>query len=445
MTNVELVSREGNIARIKVTLDPKAVDKGFSAVYRELSGSLRIPGFRKGKVPPNIIRQRVGLEALQEEVAGNLRDEAFDQALRELKLTPRRGQTVWHEQGSAVEGQEFVMELSQPVLPEVSLPDLSNTRIEVARPPLTEAMLERFQSRLLDRFSAINPVEGPAGPGDSLVIGVHSRFSEGSEEAPFGGHDILYTLGKEGNLPGWDEQLAGAEAGETRDFDYTMPGDYAEAELAGQALHMHVHIDRVARVDRPVLDEEFVKSRLQFESMQQYEDYRRAVLEREIDVQLADEIANRCGRLLAEGVEANITPDMVAEELDTMVSEADSMLRHQGSSLDDYLKGKGQTIQEYRGGLQDAAVKKLKFHLGIVEFASRHGMSVGRDEIAAYAQHLMQREGIGPDEMREYLKDRNFINEISYNLIRDKVLGELAGVIKVTVLEPGGEAGAQQG
>lgn len=445
MTNVELVSREDNVARIKITLDAKVVDKGFSAVYRELSSSLRIPGFRKGKIPPNIIRQRVGLDAIQEEVAGNLREEAFEQALRELRLTPRRGRTVWHEQGNAVEGQEFVVELSQPVLPEVILPDLSSASIEVTRPPLTAAMLERFENRLLDRFSQVSDVEGPAESGDSLVIGVHSRFSDTGEEAPFGGHEILYTLGKAGNLPGWDEQLAGAAAGEVRDFEYTMPQDYTEASIAGRALKVHVHIDRVARIERPVLDEDFVKSRLQLESMQQYEDYRRAVLERELDVQLADEIANRCGHLLVEGVEAKITADMVAEELDTMVEEADSMLRHQGASLDEYLRSKGQTIQEYRSGLEEAAIRKLKFHLGIVEYARRHELSVGREEIAAYAQHLMQREGISPDEMREFLKNRNFINEISYNLIRDKVLGELAGVIKVTVVEPDTEAGTEQG
>jgi trigger factor len=427
-----------------VTLDAQAVDKGFNAVYRELAGSMKIPGFRQGKIPPNIIRQRVGIEALQQEVGQNLREKAIDEGLKELNLSPRRGDTIWHDEGSASAGQDFVVEISQPVLPEVTLPDLVDASIEVVRPPVSREMLDRFQNRLIERFSKVQDIEGKAGAGDSLIIGVHSRFADSDEEAPFGGHDILFSIGKEGNLPGWDEQLSGLGAGDEKDFEYEMPSDYSDPLVAGKKLKMHVHIDRAARVERPEFDEAFVTGRLGLESLAQYEDYRRAVLEREVDVQLADEIANRCGKLLAEGVSAELSPDMLAQEIDSMVTEADQMLRQQGLSLDAYLQNKGQTIQEYRGGLTDAATSKLKFHLGIVEYAKVNEMSVGYDEISRYAQALMERENISPDEMRQYLRNRAFVNEISYNLIRDKVLGALAGVIKVTVKDEGAEASTEQ-
>jgi trigger factor len=433
MANAELISRADNIARIKVALEASDVDTAFKAVYRQLSKELKVPGFRPGKVPPNIIRQRVGLSAIQGEVDDRLRQFAVNYALQELDLTPRGGQPRMEGDPTPAEGQALEYEFSIPILPDVTLPDYTQYTIELNKVALDDDLRGRYERRLIDRFTTTEEKEGAAESGDLLTIGIHSKYAEDDSDAAFGGHDIGFVIGREGNLPGWDEQLVGLSAGATKDFEYTMPEDFADARVAGKTLKLHVHVDKVERINPPTLDDEFLKANLGMETREQYDEYVNASLQREIDMQLLQNKKEAAMDRVVRELEAEISEDMLKDEIDGIVQENDRTLRRQGASLDQYLQEKGQSLSDYRDGLREAALNRIKFFLAAKAIADREGFEASRDDIGRYAYFLMQREGFTPEQLQELMKRREFYNEATYQIVLEKVLNHLADKVQFKV------------
>ncbi len=153
MATAELLSRQDNIARIKATIGATEVDDHFKHVYREFAKGIDIPGFRKGKVPENVIRQRVGMESITSACADALKRFAISQAVEELKLTPRYGTTRWASEPDPEPGQSIEYEFSLPVLPEVTLPDYRAFELSVPVLAVSDEMKATYRRRLVDRFT----------------------------------------------------------------------------------------------------------------------------------------------------------------------------------------------------------------------------------------------------------------------------------------------------
>jgi trigger factor len=433
MATSELISREDNTARIRIGLDAAEVDTAYKAVYRQLAKEMRLPGFRPGKVPPNIIRQRLGAETISGEVDDRLRQFAVNHALEDLKLTPRGAQPRFEGEPQPAEGQGIEYEFSLPVLPEVKLPDYRSWEVEVPRVELNDELRKRYEQRMIDRFTTTEAKDGPAETGDLLTIGIHSKFADSDEESPFGGHDIGFVVGREGNLPGLDEQLAGSKAGEEKDFEYQMPDDFADQRVAGKLLKMHIHVDKVESVTSPVLDEEFVKEKLGMESRAQFDDYMQESLKREIETQLLQTKKEAAMDRLVSEIEAEISEDMVKDEIDGMVQENDRTLRRHGSSLDQYLKEKGQNLSDYRDAMREPALRRIRFFLAAKTIADQEGFEASREDFGRYAYYLMQREGIDPEQLQQLMKHREFFNEASYQIVLEKVMNHLAETVNFKV------------
>jgi trigger factor len=437
MPNVELVSREENVARIRVQLESADVDRAYKAVYRQLAKELKVPGFRPGKVPPNVIRQRVGVDTINGEVDDRLRQFAIQHALGELDVTPRGEEPRFEGDPQPKEGEAVGYEFTLAVLPEVTLPDYSGWTVDVPKVELNEELRNRYQQRMIDRFTTTEPKDGAAEAGDLISIGIHSKFGESGDDAPFGGHDIGYVPGREGNLPGFDKQLIGAKAGEEKDFDYSMPEDFADKRVAGKALKLHIHVDKVETIQAPVIDEEFVKEKLGMESLEQFNDYMEASLQREIETQLLQTKKEAAMDRVVKELQADISEDMIKDEIDGMVQENDRSLRRHGSSLDQYLQETAKSLSDYRDGLREPAINRIRFFLAAKTIADKHGFEASRDDFGRYAYYLMQREGLGPEQIQDLMKHREFFNEANYQIILEKVLGHLVESLKFTV---GGEA-----
>jgi trigger factor len=443
MAKVELVSRERNIAHMVVHLDAEAVDKQYKALFREYAKDLNIPGFRKGKVPPNVLRSRIGEDSLNSAAAEMLKELAVDEGLAELKLTPRHGAVTWHSDPEPREGQAVSYEVSVPVLPDVTLPDYRNYELAIPVLQVTDEMKRRYRERLAEKYTEYPEKDGAAGEGEALLISFASKFIETEEPSPLQHEGLLYVIGREGNMPGWDERLLGAAAGEHRTFTYLVPENFADQRVAKKSLVLDFDIKSIHSVIVPEVDEAFVKDTLHMESLAQFEEYLQISLERERDAQADQLKREQAIQRVATELEADITEDMVSDELDGMVKDNDRQLRQYQSSLDQYLKEKGQTLAEYRESLQEAAQRKIRFFLAVKTIADHEGLVATGEDFERYAIYLMQQEGIPAEQMRELMKHREFYTEAAYQIVRDKVLAHLAQSVKAQAEELAPEAPAE--
>jgi trigger factor len=246
---------------------------------------------------------------------------------------------------------------------------------------------------------------------------------------------MAFKIGEEGNLPGWDERLTGAKTGDKLDFEYVMPGDFSDTKIAGIKLKIEIGVTAVHSMIVPTLDEEFVKDKLQLEGLPQFENFMQTTLGREVEQQFEQVKRDKALQEVAEKLEAEITDDMVKDELDGIVTEHDRELRRHGLSLEDYLKQMNKTLADFREERTDAARRRIRAFLAVKTIAEAEDLRATREDLMQYAMLLMQREGFNQDQMKQPLSSREFMNETTYQIVRGKVLDHLAGAVQFDVSE----------
>lgn len=425
MAKTELIARENNIAHLVIELDPSEVDRHFKQVFKEYASQLKVPGFRKGKIPPHIIRNYVGKDNISSAASEALKDYAVDTALAQLKLTPRQGRINWHAEPVPVEAESLRYEFSIPVLPEVALPDYRAFELSVPVLGITPEMQLRYRERLQEKYTQYPEKEEAAGAQDALTISFSSVFEDSGQATPLTHSGLMYVLNREGNMPGWDEKLIGGRSGDVLDFPYTVPENFADKRVAGKALKLHIEVKSVHDVQVPVVNEQFIKDTLHMESMEQFEEYLQLSLERERDAQVEQMKRELAMQKMTAELTADITDDMLNQEIDGLVKDNDRTLRQYDSSLGQYLQEKQQSLQDYRDSLAESAMRKIKFFLAVKTIADAEGIYATSDDFQRYASYLMQYEGIPPEQMRELMQHREFYTEAAYQIVREKVLDHI--------------------
>jgi trigger factor len=430
MSASQLISRENNIAQIKVELSADDVAQTYKQIYKEYAKSLKVPGFRKGHIPSSVIKNRIGEDEINGIASEQLREHAVRLALSELKLTPRQGRTKWISEAEPKEGEGLSLEFALPILPEVKLPDFASFQLTVPVLDVTDGMKERFRERLAERFTTYPEREGVSDENSAVSISIHSHYKESGEESPLHVHELNYVIGRDGNLPGWDEHFIGKSAGDKVSFDYLMPENFADQRLAGKEVGIEAEIHKVLSVQPAEINEEFIQQQLHMTSMEQFEDFVSSSLTSERDNQLMQMKIDLSVQKAIDEIEIDITDDMLDSELDGLIKENDRSMREYGSSLDSYLKEKGQDIKDYRESLRVPAINRIKSFMLVKELSEQQNFEVTPQEFQRFLLSLMQSEGMTEADLRQLMQRQEFINDVHYQIIRHKSFEHIANTAK---------------
>jgi len=422
----ELVEAADNKATIRVTLEPKEVSHFYTSVLNEYQQRLKVPGFRKGKVPRNIILSRVGEDEVRETVRERIKAAAFHDSIEELKLEVRSQNPRFIDDPLPAEDQPCELTFEVPLLPQVTLPDYENFRIPLKRVKADEKLLEQYRERLLERFVEYEDKDGPAELGDAIVYDLKSTFDDGEKEAPLQHKDVLYILGRDDNLPGYDEHFVGAVAGTNLTFEYAMPNDFPNRAVAGKTLILEATVKAVRAVKRPEVTESFVKENYKMDSLEEFDRYLRETLDYELseeEKQYKESVAidNLLGRMAV-----NISDDMIKDETDYLVSVRERRLRAAGHSLSEMLKERNQSLEYYRQSLREEASRRLKEFLAVRAIARAKDMSVTNDEMSRYTAMFMRQYKVSSKDMKKLLKNREFVNDAMMEIMRAKAIKHVA-------------------
>src|SRR5882672_11885388 len=228
--NVIETSAEGLKRELKITVPANEVEDKITHRLGELGRSIRIPGFRPGKVPLPLLRKRYG-PAVRGEVLESAVQDSSAEAMREQKMRPALPPRV--EIVSAAEGADLEYKMSVELLPEMPEPDFSALGLERLVVDVPEEDVDKAIERVAEGQRKSEPVERPAEEGDILVADVVGRIGD-EEIAGSRGEGRQIELGAAGLLPGFTEQLTGVGAGETREVRVTFPEDYGNPDMAGK-------------------------------------------------------------------------------------------------------------------------------------------------------------------------------------------------------------------
>jgi trigger factor len=432
----EFIDLSDTKKNLVVEIPSTIVDAEIDKVSRDYSRAARIPGFRPGKVPAKVVRQRFRDQILHD-VAHGLIPRAVDEALRERGVEPVDTPDI--RDVVVEEGQPLKFTASFETVPPIDPGDYSGVTLRRQTAYIDEAAVDQALEQLRERAARYEPVEDRGiEMGDSVLMDLVRTAAapvedEGgdpeTEEQTDRHENITVDIGGKANPPGFDRELSGLSAGETKTFDVEYPADYSIAELAGTTVKYEVAIKAVRKRVVPDLDDELAKDVGEFESLDALRTRVRADLEHEASHEAEREMRAELLKQLASRVEFEVPPSLVDREIDRRVEEFVRRLIEQ--QIDPMRTN--INWEEFRERQKDAASEAVKSALVLDEVARREGLSASDAEVDAEVQRYAERSGRSAAAVRARLEKEGGLARLHSGLRREKTVNFLLS--KATVIK----------
>lgn len=339
---IETTPLENQQVQVDVELESEVLQGYMRRAARKIAQDTRIPGFRPGKAPFDVVRRLYGDEAIQKEAVELMIDDVYPQMLTEANLEPSGPGTL--KEISSFDPPKFSFIV--PLAPEVTLGDYAAIRKEYAPAPVTDEEVEKVLSGLRNDMATAEPAgDRPAQEGDLVYVnlsGVLTQPAEGESETIIDERPAQFLIGDQDNdswpYPGFSKELIGLSEGDVKDIEFTYPEDTPFTRLAGKAARFTVKVDSIKVMKYPEMDDEFAKSVGDFENFQALRDTVRTSLEArqtsEYDEQYVDELIDE---IIAQST-IEYPPHMLEEEQEHILKHLQEDLAERKLDLDTYLK-----------------------------------------------------------------------------------------------------------
>jgi trigger factor len=399
--------------RVQVEVDPAEVQSRLERKARQLGREMKIPGFRRGKVPAPLVIQRVGREAVLEEAVrdtlGSWYADAIDATGIATVGDPKLDLSDLPAQGDAL---RFSIEIG--VLPRATLGQYKGLEVGRREVAIEEDAVSQEMDALRDRLARLESVDRPAAAGDFVVADYVGSIAgepfDGGE-----GRDQLVELGSGNLIPGFEEGLAGVAAGETRSIAVTFPADYPSERLAGADASFEVSVKEIKRKQLPDVDEDFAVD-MGFDSV---EELREDIRERLGDAEgkRADaEFREAAVDAAAANAQVEVPEALVQAKARELWDRMLHSLEHRGVSREAYLKITGRDQDELLAELQPEAGRSLRREAVIAAVVEAEQIVPSEQELLDAVAPTAEREGMEPPALLERLRSNGRLQDLSDDL-----------------------------
>ncbi len=424
--------------RVDAEVPPDEIQKRLNQTAQSLGSELRIPGFRKGKVPPPVVIRRIGREAVLDETIRSSLGRWYVAAIDDAGIAPV-GDPDLKVGDMPQEGQALTFTIEIGVRPKAQLGEYKELEVGRREPDVTDAAIDQEVDALRERLARLDTVEEAAENGDFVVMDYKGsiegedgerEFFEGGE-----GRDQLVELGSGRLIPGFEEQLTGAQAGDERTVEVSFPPDYPAQNLAGQDAVFDVTVKEVKRKHLPELDDDFAVEAAGFDSLQELRDDIRKRLE-EAEGQQIDQ-AFREAALDAAVAEATVeVPDALVEARSRELFEQTMhSLSHRGISKDAYLRIAQKSEDELVADAKPDAEQALKREAVLTAIVEAEGIEVTDDEVLEALQPDAERSGTKPKKLLDRLRSEGRLDSVKEDLAARKAVDLVTGSAKAITVE----------
>ena len=410
--------------QLVVEIPSTVVDAEIDRVARDYSKAARIPGFRPGKVPTKVVRQRFRDQILHD-VAHDLIPRAVDDALRERGVEPVDTPDI--RDVLVEEGQPLKFTANFETVPAFDPGDYGT--LQLRRPPVSlEAdAVEQALERLRQRAARYEPVEArPIETGDTAVVDL---VRESSGEAPDTHEDVSVEIGAASNPPGFDDQVVGMTVGEEKQFPVDYPADYSIAELAGTTVRYGVTVKGIKKRVVPALDDEFAKDLGEFSDLEALRTRVREDLTAEAERNSERELRNDLLRQLAARVTFDVPDALIDREIERRTEEFVRRLMDQGVDP----RQANIDWQAFRDNQREPARENVASALVLDEVARRENLAVESDAVDAEIEKYAAATGRTSQAVRAKLEKDGGISRLYMGLRREKAVDFLRA--RATILQ----------
>jgi trigger factor len=396
--------RELPESRVRVDVDVEAsdVDRRLERTARDLAREMRVPGFRKGKVPPQMVLQRVGRDAVLEQTLRDSLPEWYERALLEAGINPV-GDPKLDVASMPGEGEPLSFSIEVAVRPSATLGQYTGLEVGRAEPEVPEEAIEAELARLREGLASLRPVERDARDGDFLLVDYRGTADgepiEGAEA-----RDFLLELGAEGVLEGFDEALTGASAGDQREATVRFPDDYRPERLAGTEATFEVSVKEVREKQLPELDDDFAAQASEFDTLEELREDIVAKLRTVAESRTEEQFREAAVDAAVAQSKVEVPDDVVTARATEMWERVERSLEARGVPAESYLRMQGRTRDQVIEDAKPDAEQQLKREAVLAAVADAEGIEVTDAELTDSLRHAAEHERTPPEKLVEQLR-----------------------------------------
>ncbi|GAA5169106.1 trigger factor [Modicisalibacter zincidurans] len=405
--------------RVTVQIPAGEVDQAVSERLRDTAQRVRLNGFRQGRVPMAVVKQRYGRD-VRNEVVGELMRQNYVKAIAEQSLNPAGYPDIEPTVNEAGKDLEFVATLE--IYPEIELASIEGA--EIARPvaEVTDADIDQMIETLRKQNTGWEPVEREAADGDQVKIDFRGYLGdEPFEGGEAEGHELV--IGSNSFIPGFEEQLVGAKAGDEKTLKVTFPEDYQAEHLAGQEATFEVKIHQVNAQQLPEVDAEFIQRfGVEEGDLDKFRSEVRNNMQREIKQAVDNRVKQQVLEALQKANDVPVPASLIEQETDTLKRQA----AQQFSLGDDF--DVSQLPDEL---FADQAKSRVQVGLLLAKVIEAHELEASDDEIKAKVEELAQQYQQPEEVIEYYLKDEQMKNQVKSAVLEEKAVDTLLAQARV--------------
>ena len=398
---------------LTIEIPSDIVDAEINKVAKDYSKQAKIPGFRPGKVPATIVKQRFKDQILHDVMHG-LIPRAVEEALQERGIEPVDTPNI--KNVVLEEGQPLKFTAAVETVPAFDPGDLGTLSATRPSAAVADEGVDQMLQRLRERSAKFEPVEGRAiAEGDTAILDIDRKDADSEADRH---ENVSIEIGGPSNPPGFDANLTGLSAGEEKTFTIHFPADYAVKEMADTDVTYSVKVKDVRRKVLPELDDEFAKDLGAFDSLTALREKVRADLEEDAHESASRQVRSTILKQLAERVTFDLPASLVEREIDRRLEEFARQLMQQNVDP----RQAGIDWAQFREAQRDPARAAVASALALDEIARRENITVAAEDVDKEIERFAARAGRTPAALRAQLEKEGGVARLYAGLRREKAV-----------------------
>ena len=421
----KLETLEHSSTRLTVTVDGETARKEYDELLQKYCKTAQIKGFRRGKVPPQILEQKFG-DSLRGEASANLIENSLKEVFEEIEKKPLQFEPPELENGSDLElGKDFTFTVKYDVYPEIDLGKYKDIDIEGPTTSITAEDMNRELENLRDQNSIVLDKESGEVAKDDIVTIDYVEMDENEQEKPDSQRqDFVFTVGTGYNRFEIDEELIGMKNGVEKLIDKSFPEDHQDTELAGNSFKIKVKVTAVKEKQLPDLDDELAQDvSEEYENLEDLKKDLRKRLRAAADNEIRRRNIQSISEKIVEDTKFEAPESMVRAELASTWQRFLERSRIEENQMLQVLEGQGRSRDDLFTEWQPGAEMRIRSQLVMGEILDKEKLEVSDEELDEEIKHQAEHSDLTEEQARENLEKSNLLDYLR-NEVRNRKLHE---------------------
>ena len=425
--SLQVEKLEKNMAKLTIEVSAEDLDKAMEKAYQKQKSRISLPGFRKGKAPRKMIESMYGKGVFMEDAVNSLVPQEYTKALGECDLEIVSQPEINVTQMEP--GKALIFTADVAVKPEVTLGDYKGVEVPKSEIAVTDEEVDAEVKKEQDKNARTVAVEDRAAANGDITTIDFEGFVDGVAFEGGKGTDYALTLGSGTFIPGFEDQLVGANTGDHVEVKVTFPEEYQAKELAGKEAVFQCDVKKIEAKELPELDDDFAKDVSEFDTLAEYkEDVKKKLTEKkEKEARTAKE--NAAVDKAIENAQMDIPELMTKTECRQMMDDFSRRMQSQGLSMEQYFQFTGQSMDKMMEDMKPQALKRIQTRLVLEKVVETENIEASEDEINEEISKMAEMYKMEADKVRELLGEQG-LGQMKEDLAVQKAVTMLADAAK---------------